>query len=54
MMFLDRGYDLDALSRSAAACVATLAGADYEAEPQTSGRPGREVVEEAGQRLQRD
>jgi acetoin utilization deacetylase AcuC-like enzyme len=43
--------DLDALSRSAAACVAVLAGADYEAEPTTSDGPGREVVDEAKEML---
>ena len=53
VMFLEGGYDLDALSRSAAACVATLADVDHEAEPQTSGGPGRDVVEEARRRLSR-
>lgn len=52
VMFLEGGYDMDALSRSAAACVAAIAGAEHESEPQTSGGPGRDVVEEARQRLQ--
>ncbi len=51
-MFLEGGYDMDALSRSAAACVAAMAGAEHESEPQTSDGPGRDVVEEARQRLQ--
>lgn len=51
VMFLEGGYDLDALSRSAAACVAVMAGAEREEEPRTSGGPGRDVVEEAKRRL---
>ena len=47
---LEGGYDMDALSGSAAACVAAMAGADHEAEPPTSGGPGRDVVEEAKRR----
>ncbi len=53
VMFLEGGYDLDALSRSAAACVAAIGGADYDSEPQTSGGPGGDVVEEARQRVRR-
>ncbi len=53
VMFLEGGYDLDALSRSAAACVAAMADADHNSEPQTSGGPGRDVVEEARHRLPR-
>ncbi len=51
VMFLEGGYDLDALSRSAAACVAVMAGAEREEEPRTSGGPGRDVVEEAKRRM---
>jgi acetoin utilization deacetylase AcuC-like enzyme len=54
VMFLEGGYDLDALSRSAGACVAAMAGADHDSEPQTSGGPGRDVVEQAGQPLRGD
>ncbi len=50
-MFLEGGYDLDALSRSATACVPVTAGAEGEDEPRTSGGPGRDVVEEAKRRL---
>ena len=53
VMFLEGGYDLDALSGSAAACVAVMAGAEHQSEPRTSGGPGDEVVEEAEQRLRR-
>ncbi len=51
VMFLEGGYDLDALSWSAAACVAVMAGAEREGEPRTSGGPGRDAVEEARRRL---
>ena len=43
--FLEGGYDLDALSRSAGATVGALAGTSYPGEPPTSGGPGRDVVE---------
>ena len=47
LAFLEGGYDLDALARSAGACVAALAGASYRPETATSGGPGRSVVEAA-------
>ena len=47
LAFLEGGYDLDALARSAGACVAALAGASYRPEAATSGGPGRSVVEAA-------
>lgn len=50
--FLEGGYDLDALSRSAGAVVATLAGASFEGEAPTTGGPGGDIVEEA-KRLRR-
>jgi acetoin utilization deacetylase AcuC-like enzyme len=43
--FLEGGYDLTALRRSTAACVAALAGATVGGEEgQTSGGPGRDAV----------
>jgi acetoin utilization deacetylase AcuC-like enzyme len=45
--FLEGGYDLDALARSTAACVAGLAGEDLRPEGATSGGPGRDVVDAA-------
>lgn len=47
IVFLEGGYDLDALRDSTAACVAGLAGADLRPEPATSGGPGREAVDAA-------
>ena len=47
LAFLEGGYDLEALARSAGACVAGLAGLSYRPEPSTSGGPGRPVVEAA-------
>ncbi len=44
--FLEGGYDLDALSRSAAACVGALLGEDAEStEAQSNGGPGGSVVD---------
>jgi acetoin utilization deacetylase AcuC-like enzyme len=45
--FLEGGYDLEALARSAGACVAALGGCDYRPEPATAGGAGRAVVEAA-------
>jgi acetoin utilization deacetylase AcuC-like enzyme len=45
--FLEGGYDLNALARSAAATVASLAGLDYRPEPATSGGPGHTAVLDA-------
>src|SRR5207237_6221887 len=47
LAFLEGGYDLEALARSAGACVAGLAGLPYRPEPSTSDGPGRAVVEAA-------
>lgn len=47
LVFLEGGYDLDALRLSAAACVSAMAGAPVVPEPTTSGGPGREVVSAA-------
>ena len=47
LAFLEGGYDLDALARSAGACVASMAGVDYRPEAPTSGEVGREAVEAA-------
>jgi len=45
LVFLEGGYDLDALTASAGACVSALAGERYEPEKPTAGGPGRNVVE---------
>jgi acetoin utilization deacetylase AcuC-like enzyme len=42
--FLEGGYDLDALARSAAACVGALAGEELRLEEVTSGETGRSVL----------
>ena len=47
VLFLEGGYDLDALRDSTAACVAGLAGVDLRPERATSGGPGRDVVDAA-------
>jgi acetoin utilization deacetylase AcuC-like enzyme len=44
VVFLEGGYDLDALATSAAACVGAMVGERLVAETPTSGGPGREVV----------
>jgi acetoin utilization deacetylase AcuC-like enzyme len=44
LVFLEGGYDLDALASSAAACVAAMLGQRLVPEPPTSGGPGREVI----------
>ena len=45
VLFLEGGYDLDAIAGSAAACSAALVGVDTDA-PRTSGGPGMGVVDE--------
>jgi acetoin utilization deacetylase AcuC-like enzyme len=45
--FLEGGYDLDALSMSAAACVGALAGERHVVEAPTSGGPGGDMVRAA-------
>jgi hypothetical protein len=47
MAFLEGGYDLEALARSAAACVGALAGEIVRPEPATGAGPGMNVVQEA-------
>lgn len=47
LVFLEGGYDLQALADSTAACVGALADLDVRAESSTSGGPGRDVVEAA-------
>jgi acetoin utilization deacetylase AcuC-like enzyme len=51
ILFLEGGYDLDALADSAGACVAALLDQDHRPEPATSGGPGREIVAAAVQAL---
>jgi len=45
--FLEGGYDLEGLARSAGACVAALAGVRYQPEMPTSSGLGRNVVDAA-------
>lgn len=47
ILFLEGGYDLDALADSSGACVAALVGQEHRPEPATSGGPGRDVVDAA-------
>src|SRR5262249_14666957 len=48
VVFLEGGYDLDALRDGTAATVAALVGEAVDpGEPPTSGGPGREVVDAA-------
>ncbi|MCP4844627.1 MAG: histone deacetylase [Actinomycetia bacterium] len=47
ILFLEGGYDLDALSASAGAAVAAAVGVDYRPEAASSEGPGREAVESA-------
>ncbi|HEY2430941.1 MAG TPA: histone deacetylase [Acidimicrobiales bacterium] len=51
--FLEGGYDLEALARSAGACVAALAGERWLPEAPTTGGPGAEVVAAAAGRASR-
>jgi hypothetical protein len=43
-VFLEGGYDLDALAASAAACVGALAGERIVPEPPSAGGPGRDAI----------
>ncbi len=45
VVFLEGGYDLDALRDSTAATVSTLIGSPQRVEPATGGGPGRTVVQ---------
>jgi acetoin utilization deacetylase AcuC-like enzyme len=44
ILFLEGGYDLDALADSAGACLSALVGEDHRPEPATNGGPGHDVV----------
>jgi acetoin utilization deacetylase AcuC-like enzyme len=44
LVFLEGGYDLQALRDSTAACVAALCGEDHRPEPASSGGRGHDVV----------
>jgi acetoin utilization deacetylase AcuC-like enzyme len=44
IVFLEGGYDLEALSCSTAACIGALLGERVVPEPPTSGGPGRDAV----------
>lgn len=46
LVFLEGGYDLEALSDSTAACLAAMAGEELHPERPTSGGPGRDVIDE--------
>jgi acetoin utilization deacetylase AcuC-like enzyme len=48
VVFLEGGYDLDALAMSAGSAIAALAGGSYRPEAPTSGGPGRTVVDAVG------
>jgi len=47
MLFLEGGYDLDALRMSVAATLSSLVGGTYRPEQPSSGGPGGEMVEMA-------
>jgi acetoin utilization deacetylase AcuC-like enzyme len=47
VLFLEGGYDLDALTTSVGASLAALLEVPYRPEEATSGGPGAEVVEAA-------
>jgi acetoin utilization deacetylase AcuC-like enzyme len=49
-LFLEGGYDLEAVRASVAAVLGALVGVEVTAEPQTSGGPGGEAVGEASAR----
>ena len=44
-MFLEGGYDLEALASSSGAALAAAVGIDHRPEPSSSAGPGREVVD---------
>lgn len=48
LLFLEGGYDLDALRRCTTATVAALAGERVHDEPPTGGGPGSDIVAAAG------
>jgi acetoin utilization deacetylase AcuC-like enzyme len=47
LVFLEGGYDLEALASCSAACVSAMAGAALVPEPETSGGPGLDAVQAA-------
>ena len=51
--FLEGGYELDGLARSAGACVAALLGERWMPEETTTGGPGAEIVGAAARMLSR-
>jgi len=53
VLFLEGGYDLEALTTSVGASLAALADVPYRPEPATSGGPGAKVVEAARQQRAR-
>ena len=53
VLFLEGGYDLDALTTSVGASLAALLDVPYRPEPATSGGPGAKVVEAAREQRQR-
>ena len=52
ILFLEGGYNTDAIAASSGACARALAGVDADGE-RTSGGPGMEVVEEMGRLIGR-
>lgn len=50
VLFLEGGYDLDALALSVGAAVGALVGVDHRPERSTGGGPGRTVVDAVRQR----
>jgi acetoin utilization deacetylase AcuC-like enzyme len=53
VLFLEGGYDLDALTTSVGASLAAVLDAPYRPEPATSGGPGAKVVEAAREQQER-
>ena len=49
VLFLEGGYDLDALADSVGSTLAALVGSSFRAEPATSGGPGHHVVDAVAQ-----
>jgi acetoin utilization deacetylase AcuC-like enzyme len=49
VVVLEGGYDLPALSASAGAVLAAMLGENYRPEPATSGGPGWQAVDQAGE-----
>ena len=47
VLFLEGGYDLDALTESVGASLAAILEQSYRPEPATSGGPGGSVIDAA-------